>query len=99
MATAVTVKKWGNSMGVILPRGLIERTGLKENDKVLVDVVKEANLGNLFGTLKRKMPGQSFKDMVREGWRQPLIFLILTLSTSLLKVMKTTSLIQRALLF
>lgn len=27
-----------------------------------------ADLTDIFGALKRKMSGQDFKDMVREGW-------------------------------
>lgn len=68
MAVEIVVKKWGNSMGLILPKELIKIKGLKENDKVLVDIVKKANLGKIFGTLKRTMSGQKFKEMVREGW-------------------------------
>ena len=68
MASEVVIKKWGNSMGVILPKELIEKEGLKENKKVLIEIVKEANLTKLFGSLKRKMSGQEFKDMIRKGW-------------------------------
>lgn len=68
MATELILKKWGNSMGVILPKELVEKEHLKENDKLLIEVVKESNLVKLFGSLKRKISGQEFKDMVREGW-------------------------------
>ena len=68
MATEVTVKKWGNSVGVILPKEFVQKQSLKENDRVLVEVVKEADLSNLFCSLNRKMSGQEFKDLVREGW-------------------------------
>lgn len=69
MTIEVVVKKWGNSMGVILPKETVEKENLKENEKVLIEVVKEADLTGLFGSLKRKMSGQAFKDMVREGWK------------------------------
>ncbi len=70
MAIEVTIKKWGNSMGIILPKEIIELKTLKENDKVRIEIVKEANLSNIFGSLKlkRKMTGQQFKDFVRKGW-------------------------------
>ena len=70
MATEVIIKRWGNSVGVVLPKELVEKEKLKEEDKVLIEVVKEANLENLFGSLKRKMSGQEFKDMVRQGWEK-----------------------------
>ncbi len=69
MAIEAVVRKWGNSVGVILPKELVERESLKENEKVLLEVVKEANLEGIFGSLKRKMSGQEFKNMVREGWK------------------------------
>ena len=68
MAVEVQLKRWGNSVGVILPKGFVEEQHLKLNEKFLVEVVKEADLSDVFGSLKRKMSGQEFKDMVREGW-------------------------------
>ena len=68
MATEVIVKKWGNSMGILLPKELVEKKNLKENEKILVEVVKEADLKNIFGSLKRKISGQEFKDLARKGW-------------------------------
>lgn len=68
MAIEVFVKKWGNSMGVILPKEVVEREHLKENQKIFVEIVKESDLTDMFGILPRKMSGQKFKDMVRKGW-------------------------------
>lgn len=69
MATEVTVKRWGNSMGIVLPKDLVEKMDIKENVNIMIDIVKESDISNLFGTLTRKMSGQSFKDMVRDGWK------------------------------
>jgi antitoxin component of MazEF toxin-antitoxin module len=68
MATEIILKKWGNSVGAIFPKKLIEKENLKEKERILIDVVREADLRDVFGSLKRKMNGQEFKDMVREGW-------------------------------
>lgn len=68
MVTRIVLKKWGNSIGAIFPKTFIEKERLRENQEILVEVVKEAELKNVFGSLKRKMSGQEFKDMVREGW-------------------------------
>lgn len=70
MATETIVRKWGNSVGVILPKELVEKEHLKENDKVLVFVVKEADLSKTYGSLHRTVSGQKFKDMVRKGWEK-----------------------------
>ena len=75
MVIEVTLKKWGNSMGVIFPKEIIEKEHFKERDKIKLEIVKEADLRKLFGSLKRKFPnrkhvsGQEFKNMVREGWK------------------------------
>jgi len=68
MAIEVVVKKWGNSMGVLLPKNEIEKYHLKVNDKLIIEVIKKANIMDLFGSLKGKVSGQEFKDMVRKGW-------------------------------
>lgn len=69
MATKLEVKKWGNSIGVIFPKEMVENKHLKIHEKILVEVVKEADLRKLFGTLKSKISAQEFKDLVREGWK------------------------------
>ena len=69
MAIEVILKKWGNSIGLVLPKDVVEKERLEENEKVLIEVVKEADLSKLFGTLKKKVSGQEFKDMMRQGWK------------------------------
>jgi len=71
MAVEVKLKKWGNSMAVIVPNKLIEEKHLKENDTITIEIVKKADLTFVFGSIKekdRKMSGQQMKDMVRKGW-------------------------------
>ena len=64
------IKKWGNSMGIIIPREIVESQRLRENDRIVISIVKEADLSEVFGSLKRKKSGQSFKDEVRKGWEK-----------------------------
>lgn len=69
MAIQVTLKKWGNSKGVLLPKNFIEEQHLKDNESFLIDIVHEADFSEDFGVLKGiKMSGQRFKDMVKKGW-------------------------------
>ena len=69
MAIEVKLKRWGNSMAVIVPSSLIEQKNMKENDTLLIEVVKKADLSDIYGMIKkRKMSGQEFKDLAREGW-------------------------------
>ncbi|MBS3098590.1 hypothetical protein J4462_00070 [Candidatus Pacearchaeota archaeon] len=71
MAVEVKLKRWGNSMAVIVPNKVIEEKNLRENDSIVIEVVKKADLSGIFGSIKekdRKMSGQQMKDMVRKGW-------------------------------
>ncbi|HIJ14260.1 TPA: AbrB/MazE/SpoVT family DNA-binding domain-containing protein [Candidatus Woesearchaeota archaeon] len=69
MAIEVKLKKWGNSFGIVLPMEMVNERGLKEDDQIMVEVVKVANLSKIYGMIKeRKMTGQEMKDMVRRGW-------------------------------
>ena len=61
-------KKWGSSIGVILPREIVEKQGIREGDEIIINVFKKGNLKDVFGKLKTRMPGQKFKDIARKGW-------------------------------
>ncbi len=68
MAFETKVKRWGNSIGIIIPNEFVENENIKENDKIIVNIVKEADLSDIFGSLNRKLSGQKFKDFVKQGW-------------------------------
>ena len=71
MAIEVKIRKWGNSFGVILPKDILDRKGLKEDDGIVIEIVKEVDLSHVFGSIKkRKLSGQEFKDLVKEGWEK-----------------------------
>lgn len=66
----IVVKKWGNSLGIIIPNEIVKQKQLEEGDVVFIpDIMKKADLTPVYGSIKRKMSGQAFKDMVREGWK------------------------------
>ena len=68
MAVELTLRKWGNSLGVVLPKELVKQQKLKPNQTIYVQVIKPANLRPIFGTLPDKMSGQAFKNLVKKGW-------------------------------
>lgn len=70
MGARTTVKRWGNSLGVIIPREEAVKNGLKENDVVEIDVRKTVDIHELFGKYKfKKKTLQQVKDEMRKGWR------------------------------
>jgi len=71
MVIQVNLKKWGNSFGVILPKELIDKEELKENSSILIEIVKKADLSDVFGSItNKKVSGQEFKKMIKKGWRK-----------------------------
>lgn len=57
-----------NSMSIVLPSDIVKQKKIKEEDKVVVELNTKAGLRSVFGSLHRKLSGQKFKDIVRQGW-------------------------------
>jgi len=71
MAIQAKLKKWGNSMAIIVPNEIITERRLRENDEIIIEVFQKADISHVLGLIKkRKMSGQKFKDMVRKGWNK-----------------------------
>ena len=69
MTIQATVKKWGNSVGILIPKEIVKSENIKVDREIFFDIVKKADLTNIFGSLERELSGQNFKDMVRKGWK------------------------------
>lgn len=68
MITKSKVKRWGNSLGIVLPKALVEEEGLKEGEEVEVTVRKISDVRALRG----KYPFEDLqheKDEMRRGWK------------------------------
>lgn len=71
MEVETIAKRWGSSIGIILPKALIEENKIRENDKIVVEIKKKALAGELFGKFpewKSKKTAQELKDEARVGW-------------------------------
>ena len=51
----VEVKKWGNSLGLIVPKNAAKEIGLKPGERVQVEIVKKQRLDG-FGICKGARP-------------------------------------------
>ncbi len=67
MAIRTVMRRWGNSLGVVIPREEASKEGLKENDEVEIVIRKAVDISQLFGKYKFR-DLQSLKDELREGW-------------------------------
>jgi len=64
MITKTKTKKWGNSLGIVIPKEAVENMNLKLGEFVVVDIQKKENvLKELFGSAKFK---KSSKEMIKE---------------------------------
>ena len=64
-------KKWGSSIGVILPKDIIEKEHIAANEKIFLDIKKKHKAKEFFGLLvgEWKKPAQELKDEMRKGWQ------------------------------
>lgn len=68
LITRVKLKAWGNSLGAIIPKEIVNQIGLKEGEEVELSVRPVTDIKRLFG----KYPSgdaQKTKDEMRAGWR------------------------------
>ncbi len=68
METEAIARKWGDSIGFIIPKDVAEREKIKPDSKVKFEIIKVSDISDTFGRLKRKVSGQEFKNRARSGW-------------------------------
>ena len=70
MEIKTIAKKWGSSIGVIIPKEVVDAKRIKENDKITIEIKTRSLAGNMFGFGKErfKKTAQQIKDEAREGW-------------------------------
>jgi len=64
-----TARRWGNSLGITLPKEDVDREGIQENDRLKVLVMKNDNtFKETFGLLngRFKQSTQEIKDELRK---------------------------------
>ena len=67
--TEAKVRRWGNSLGVIIPKETVEKENIREKELLKFIILKESNvLKNTFGMLrgKWKKTAQEVKDQARK---------------------------------
>lgn len=70
MEIKIKTKKWGNSIGVILPKSVVESRKIRENDEIVIEIRKQPIMNQLFGKFPRtsKRTAQEIKDEAKKGW-------------------------------
>ena len=67
----VKVRKWGDSLAVIIPKGIADKEKIGTNDNIHIKIEKKMNFLDLFGIVKGKIKksAQQLKNESREGWK------------------------------
>ena len=55
--TTAELKRWGNSLGIIIPKDKIDELGLSEHDIIDIDIAKKEKVSG-FGIARGKTPFQ-----------------------------------------
>lgn len=65
------VRKWGHSLGVVLPKPITRKLNLREHETVELKIKKrERGVMDFFGTLKFSEPTKKLIKEIKEGWKE-----------------------------
>lgn len=69
-ATDAILRKWGRSLGVVIPKEIAKKEGIKVNDKVEILIRKKSNvIKETFGTLKfKESTDKILKEIDKDLW-------------------------------
>ncbi len=70
MEIETIAKRWGSSIGVVLPKSVIDARKIRENDKIVIEIKTQPLMEGMFGKYPRtsKRTAQELKDEARKGW-------------------------------
>ena len=70
MEIKTVAKKWGSSIGVILPKSVVDSKKISENDELIIEIKNKPIAGEFFGRFKGRITesAQELKDDARRGW-------------------------------
>ena len=68
--TRTRIKEWGNSLGIIIPKDIVIKENLNQNDEIIITITKKETLEDFFGKGKKlKIDSQKMKDEGRKAWK------------------------------
>jgi len=67
MITKTKIKKWGNSIGIVIPQEDAERMNIKIGETIMIEIKKKENvLRELQGSMKFGDPKKILKEVRKE---------------------------------
>lgn len=68
--TRTKVREWGNSLGIVIPKEIVIKEGLRPNEHVTITISRKQILEDFFGKLKKaRIDAQKMKDESRKMWK------------------------------
>jgi antitoxin component of MazEF toxin-antitoxin module len=63
-------KKWGSSIGIIIPNDIVKKEHIIPNERIRITVTKIPDAKSIWdiGPIQRKQTTQQIKDELRKGW-------------------------------
>lgn len=62
-------RKWGNSLGIIIPKEIVVEERLLEHEKLLIEIKKKHLAKEFFGLLSGwERPTDKIKEEMKKGW-------------------------------
>lgn len=69
MVIQTRLRRWGNSIGVVIPMNTLKNKNLKEGEEVVVEITKKDKMKEIFGSLRDwKIDTQKLKKELRKDW-------------------------------
>lgn len=69
MEVEVEAKRMGGSIGIIIPKDIVEQENILPKEKIRIEIKKKHTVGDLFGLLKDwKTPTSDILKEARKGW-------------------------------
>ena len=63
-----TLRRWGNSFGIVVPVEIVRENRLREGEETTIKVERNKGIKEMFGSLKLKKSAQQIKDELRKEW-------------------------------
>jgi len=68
MEAIIKPRRWGNSLGITIPKRVVEEEGITLKDELVVAIKKKIDISDIKGLFKFKKSAQKIKDGMRQGW-------------------------------
>mgnify|MGYP001567243309 CR=1 FL=1 len=63
METMLKIKKWGHSLGAVIPKETVEKMDLKEDEIINIEITRRKRIDG-FGILKEAKPFEREEDIL-----------------------------------